>query len=223
MADPGILVLVLILVAIVIGGIVAYLAEKRRREEMTLLAARLGLVYVPDAGRPNDDLRELAAMRPGGHGHRLVHVLRGRWKERDVLVMDLRYKVKQGKSTVTKHRGVALVRVPQAWPWITIEPEHFGHKLVDALGADDIDFESQEFSDAFWVRGDDRRFAHDLVHARAMEYLLARREWRWEVRGGKLALWREERFRPEEIEPALEIVSGFLDLVPSYVAAKGAG
>lgn len=215
-------------VAIVVLGAIGYLVyrhEQKRRAAFAALATGLGLEYQHDLGGPGDDLRRLEAFRPGGHGHRLLDVVKGRYRERDVMSGDLKYLVTQGhgktRSTTTHYRGFTMMRVPPDWPWLTLEAEHIGLKIADALGADDIDFESEEFSSAFWVKSADRKFAHDLIHPRAMEYLLANKGWHWELRAGWLVVWRKARHRPEAIQPELDLLVGFLALTPTYLTSGG--
>ena len=51
--------------------------------------------------------------------------------------------------------------------------EFFGPPFGEFFGHDDIDFESAEFSRNFYVKSSDRKWAFDILHARAMEFLLA--------------------------------------------------
>lgn len=222
----AILGVVALVAALATLGVLVYRHEKKRQAAFADLASRLGLGYAHDGGHPTEEFRRLEGMRAPGHSHHLLDVLQGRYKERDVWCGDLRYVVEHGsgknRSQSTHYRGFAMARVPASWPGLTIENEHIGLKIADALGADDIDFESEEFSSKFWVRSGDRKFAHDLIHPRSMELLLANRGWHWEVRAGWLAIWKQDRHKPEAIQPELDLVCAFLALVPSYVAeARG--
>ena len=55
---------------------------------------------------------------------------------------------------------------------LTIDREGFFTRLADAIGLDDIEFELQEFNDAFNVKAKDRKFANDLIDQRMMRFLL---------------------------------------------------
>ena len=55
---------------------------------------------------------------------------------------------------------------------VSIRAEHWGDKLVQAIGFDDIDFESAEFSRKFFVKSPDKRWAYDVIHQETMDYLL---------------------------------------------------
>lgn len=55
---------------------------------------------------------------------------------------------------------------------LVVRRERRGDRLKAGLGWGDIDFESVEFNDRYWVAGNDKRFAYDVIHPRAMELLL---------------------------------------------------
>lgn len=67
---------------------------------------------------------------------------------------------------------LALITPFEAMPALTVRPEGMMDRLGQALGFDDIDFESEEFSRRFCVKGPDKRFAYDLLHPRMMTWLL---------------------------------------------------
>lgn len=191
--------------------------ERRRREALAAAAARLGLNFEP---MPDQELarrhQRLAAMSRGTrpHAHNLLH---GTYKGREVRCFDYRFTVQQGKNRHTETHGIILTPVPAGFPRLEIAPETVLHKLADVVGMGDIDFESDEFSRRFWVASQDRRFAYDLIHPRMMEFLLEVGPSLWEIRDGVLCHWQRKAHKPAEIEPALERVVRFLDLVPEYL------
>ena len=80
----------------------------------------------------------------------------------------------KGQRQTHTHRMSALVvdaRVPLKG--LQIRAENFFDKMKSAFGFDDIDFESAEFSRKFHVSAEDRKWAYDVLHARAIEFLLA--------------------------------------------------
>ena len=218
MADPPFLLFGFF--ALVVIGVIAwsiYHAHERRKA-LEALAQSLGMTFDKTRHRLEPTLRDFEAMSLGSDRSRL-NELRGRYKERDVRCFDYWCKVQQGKQQSIHTRGIVLVRVPTSWPQLRIVPEHIGHKLADALGADDIDFESQEFSDRFWVRSPDPRFAYDVIHPRMMEYLMEPGLTRWELRGGWLCLWSDSVLSPDETVAALDRATGFVERVPTHVWA----
>jgi hypothetical protein len=86
---------------------------------------------------------------------------------------DFRYVTGHGKNRQTHRTSFALFHLPfLGTPDLLIRKEHLGHKVLGSIGFDDIDFESEEFSRKFWVKGGDERFAYDVVHPGMMEFLL---------------------------------------------------
>lgn len=208
----------LMIAAIALG----FWLQHKRREAFRALATRLGLAYEP---RPRDNLarrhRSLDACS-GGSNPRTLNLLTGTYKGRQMTCFDFLATVQRGKQTSNITRGVMLTPVPPNFPRVSIVPEHFGHKLIDALGMEDIDFESTEFSDAYWVTSKDRRFAYDLVHPRMMEFLLDARKTRWEIRDGLLCHWHEGALKPAQIEAGLDRLVRFLDNVPRHLLSDAA-
>ena len=99
-----------------------------------------------------------------------------------------------------------------------VRPEGLADRLASATGREeDIDFESQEFSNRFHVVCNDRKFAYDLIHPRMMEHLLVHPDWAVEVAGTAVLLYSPRLWGAEEVRAALEFLTGFLDLVPEFV------
>src|SRR5205085_4299284 len=84
------------------------------------------------------------------------------------LAGDYSYKITRsnGKttSTSTYRFSYLIVKVPfPDTPGLLIRPETLMDKVAGALGFDDIDFESEEFSRRFLVKSPDKKFAYDVV------------------------------------------------------------
>ena len=93
-------------------------------------------------------------------------------------------------------------------------------KIAQALGYDDIDFESAEFSRTFCVRSKDRKFAYDVCHAQMIEYLLANRDLSLEIEGPALALAFNRRLSAAEIETNLQRLLEIRLRLPEYLFTK---
>jgi hypothetical protein len=127
------------------------------------------------------------------------------------------YTVQQGKHSHTYLYAVAICPMPWSMVPLTIEREHLGHKLYDALGGEDIDFESDEFSRTFWVRSKDRKSAYDVIHGPMMDFLLANRTagtWQW--RASTLMLVRQGSLGPTDVVPLVDLLAGFHGHLPRH-------
>ena len=90
-------------------------------------------------------------------------------------------------------------------------------KLAQAVGYDDIDFESAEFSRKFCVRSKDKRFAYDVCHPRLMEYLLANHDLTLEIDGQRARAGVQAAVGAGDIEPNLGRLRTVRDLFPAYL------
>ena len=171
----------MIAVAVIIGvaliatlGYLAWLAEKKRREEMVALAQELGLRFDPGIDHDHDDEYAQFEIFRRGHSRVARNTLHGSIQLFDqdcsLDAGDFRYKVTSGsgknRRTTTHRFSYLIVHPPWDTPPLLIRPEGIFDKVAGAFGFDDIDFESVEFSKRFYVKSTDKRFAYDVLHAR---------------------------------------------------------
>lgn len=193
----------------------------KRKEAFEKESARLGLWYDPGGSEKLQDTnRDMQPFSSRGGSPRCRNVVGGVYRGHHVRCLEYIYTVSSGKSSHDVHHAVAMVFVNHRWPDVTIQPEHFGHKVLAAFGAEEIDFESDEFSKRFWVRANNRRFAYDLIHARTMEYLLGSDWKRWHVRGNRVVAWNTGRLRPKMVQHRLDALIDFLNLIPRHIVSN---
>jgi hypothetical protein len=197
------------------------LADRWRRAALRRLAARLSLDFRPE--KDPDMVRRFSFLAPlrEGHDRYAFNVLSGGYHGHQVLVFDHHYQISsataKGSTTHRFYGSIALLRLPGHFPQLTIKPEDWSSKLAQAVGFDDIDFESAEFSRKFCVRSHDKRFAYDICHPRMMEYLLANAELCLQIEADVLALLFETRPSPSALEQNLERLVTLRSLFPAYL------
>jgi hypothetical protein len=156
-----------------------------------------------------------------GDTRRAYNVLRGRRGGRELSAFDYRYGIGSGVSRRTCRFSVAIAHCGCSCPELIVRPEGLLDKLAGAVGAEDIDFESQEFSKRFHVACADRKFAYAVIHAQTMEFLLGGPGWSpgWtlEMDGEDVAIWSPSRWSPEEFRSAIAVLEGFVDRIPRYL------
>ena len=103
------------------------------------------------------------------------------------------------------------------FPELTIGREGFFSKIGQALGFDDIDFESHEFSRKFLVRSKDKKFAYDVCNARMIDYLLSNTDLSIEIESNVLAIYFTGRLAPEFIEKNLKRLVEIRSLILEYL------
>ena len=107
--------------------------------------------------------------------------------------------------------------MPAAFPELKISAEGVFSKIAQALGYDDIDFESHEFSRKYCVRSKDRKFAYDVCNAMMMDYLLNNQDISIEIEAGALAIAFGKRLDAAAIEYNLGRLVEVRELLPGYL------
>ncbi len=209
---------VVALIAVVV--VVGYICNKRRREAMAALAARLGLRYDPSKNR---DLarryRFLDKLRRGSNRY-AYNILSGNYQGHEVTLFDYHYQVNSGKNTHHYNFSFFILVLPKSFPELVIDKEGFFSKVAQALGYDDIDFESHEFSRKFCVRSRDKKFAYDVCNGQMIEYLLSNSDLSIEIEGEVMAISFRSRLSPEYIEPNLNRLITVRSLMPEYLFSR---
>lgn len=220
-----VVVIVGVIALIVVGAVLGHRAAMKRREAMFALASRLGLRF--DPGKSRDLARRfqfLDKLRQGSNRY-AFNVLSGNHQGHDITAFDYHYETHSTDSkgrTQTHHHYFScfILQVPASFPELTIGPEGFFSKIAQALGYDDIDFESHEFSRKFCVRSKNKKFAYDVCNAQMIEYLLANPDLTIEIELDSLAISFNRRLKPEQIEPNLQRLIRVRSLLPEYLFAR---
>ena len=212
----GVLAFVMIVILVVYF---TWASQKRRRMAFIQLASRFHLTYSEQD--PFGLLGYPFALFQRGDGQGVENVVHGMWQELSVVGFDYWYydetTTKSGTSRTYHRFDCALVPMQAASPRLSIERENFLTKIADALSFHDIEFESEDFNDAFNVRSEDKKFANDLLDARMMEWLLASgSDYGYEVMGNRV-LVAGPKIDPSGFPQLLGTARGFVDHVPSVV------
>jgi len=214
--------IVLFIVAAIVIAVVGWWMEKKRREALAALAASLGLSFSHQKDRALAGQLSFLDKTQSGSNRYCYNVMQGNWQGHNILAFDFHYETHSRDSKgrrKTNHHYLSYVtlRLPKAFPELTIAPEGFFSKIAQAVGYDDIDFESAEFSREYVVRSADRKFAYDFCHARTIEFLLAEPVYHLEVEHDRLAVCQKRRFKVEEIRGRLEHLVKIRNLMPDYI------
>ena len=220
------IIFVLVGVLIVAGIIYGVLQAKKRREDLAKLAAEMGLTYAQnDPFNLPSSYSNLGVFQQG-HSKQAYNVLHGQRGNYPVKAFDYVYYTTE---TSTDSKGVTTTRevshylsaiiydTDVVFPTLTVRPEGFFDKVAAAIGFDDIDFESAEFSRKFFVKSSDRKFAFAVIHARMMEYLLKNEGWTLELIGPVVLLQKGGFFGVPDFANGMTFVDGFLAQFPNYL------
>lgn len=217
-------VVVFAIVAFAIVGIAAYVGWKREQERRTTLfqfALSRGWRYdvIDPLGLPD---RWPGSPFGLGEKRQASNVIRGSLDGRELLAFDYRYVTSStdadGDRHETTHRfHVCVMRMPGWLPPLSVTPESVLSRLGQALGADDIELESEDFNRRYRVSAPDAKFACDVLTPRMMELLLRLPPARWRTVGNDLLCWAQGRASTGDIVVRTAGMSEVIGLVPAFV------
>ncbi len=165
-------------------------AARKRSDGLFKLTQQLGLVFKPNENYElANQFNFLNRLAQGGNRY-AYNVISGKYQNYDVLAFDYHYDASTEKSQhkLEHHFSVFILKLPASVPGLTVRPQNFLMKVAEKFGYQDIQFESAEFSKAFNVRCQDKKFAYDACNAKMMEYLLANRDLSIEIENQVIAL-----------------------------------
>lgn len=220
-----ILIFVGVAVVMALFAWIGYIQAKRRREAIARLAHEIGLKFDPsrDYATTRNRYGQIDFLGRGKNRYSYNN-LSGTVKDCHIFCCDYHYETEsrdsKGRKTTHHHYyGVVFVEVPLRMSEVRIRREGWFDKIAGAIGFDDIDFESAEFSRRFHVAARERKFAYDLIHPRAMEYLMSTDKYSWEFEGGTIALFKMGCFDVDEIRQAIDTAVNFVEYIPPHVWA----
>lgn len=213
----------IIVVICIIGAIVWGLyAGKKRRDDMTLLAEELGLSFRHERNyNLADRYGFLDKLRQGSNQY-AYNIISGTYRDHEIAAFDFHYETystdSDGKRKTNHHHfSFFILTLPKYFQELTITKEGIFSKIAQAVGYDDIDFESHEFSRKFVVRSKDKKFAYDFCNARMIEYLLNHPNINIELDQNQLAIGYDRCLKVEDIKSHLGRLIEIRNLMPEYV------
>lgn len=129
--------------------------EKERTFAMQQAAQQMGWSFAPVAQPGMIPYSGSFNLFNQGHSKSIYNMIYGQMNGAKAAVFDYRYTVGHGKNSHTYNQTVIYFETPKLQlPMFTLSPENFMHKLISALGYQDIDFGNRpEFSRCYLLRG----------------------------------------------------------------------
>jgi hypothetical protein len=191
--------------------------ERKRRDEMTSLAGRLGLHFTADRDKQLPERFRFLDRLAEGSDRYALNVISGNYNDHRVLLFDYHYVISDGKNRQPCDISFFMLFLPLPLPELQIAPKGAFAKLAGVFGFQDINFESAEFSRAFRVRARDRKFAYDVCNPGMMQFLLGNRDLSIEIEGRVLALEFDRRLNTTEMVHNLTRLLQVRALMPKYL------
>ena len=215
--DLGVfLVFPIVILVVILVVVVAAVAARQRRNAFMELAKQHGWRYHRRSrGIPKQFVFLDTICQ--GHSRYASNILDGEYQGRQILAFDYHYTTGSGKNQQTHQISLFLLKLERPFPELRIFPESVFSKLGQMIGYQDIDFESVEFSNAFTVQSDNRKFAYDICHTRMMEWLLQHPRTSLEIERDWLCTWSHKLLDADKIVPALDRLLVIRSLFPGYL------
>jgi hypothetical protein len=180
-------------------------AEKKRVEELRTVAAAMGFTFHEPAS--GDTLAQWVASLPlfdRGHSRRALATLVGEIAGTPVVVTDYRYVTGSGKNQQVHTQTVAVfTELGRGLPEFELCPEHIFHKIGQAFGYQDIDFEGhEEFSKHYLLRGKDETAVRAVFGPEILSLLGGDPGWSVQACEGRLAVFRASKRAKPPVLPA---------------------
>lgn len=197
-------------------GVVTLVRQRRRLRTLTAWATLNGWEYRSSAPQ----LTECWHGLPFGVGTspRATEVLSGTWQGRPATSFQYRYTDRSGENRTNHTFHVLALTLPTFLPTLELIPEGLGTRLAKALGGQDLEFESEDFNQAWRVTSRMPRFASDVVHPRLMERLLrpgSRTNLR--IEGTAILTWSAGTPDLDLIAPRLGLLDAVVRSIPRFV------
>lgn len=211
---------ILFIVLMVAFVIAATIQASRRRKMLAQWATARGLCFSPEKDYGFDFRHPIFDCFKQGNSRYAFNVCSGEFNGWEIEAFDYHYTTGSGKNRHTHLFSGAIVKAPFPLKPLSIRPEGFFDKMTEFFGMDDIDFESAEFSRKFFVKSSDRKWAYDVLHTRAMEFLLERQSGKYYIEfvDNEILVRRESTFcSGEDFDHAIDTGTQLLAMIPPYV------
>jgi len=228
MESISILIFVAFAALIIIGAIYSYKQQKARRSTLSQIAARHGWSFDPSNDDSHDSRFSQFSIFTSGHWRYAYNTTRGSLKisDRDWPLQygDYHYQTKQsnGKHSSTQTHLLSYVIVESPYlgaPDLFIRGEGFFDRIASAIGFDDIDFESDEFSRKFIVKSSDKRFAYDVISPQMMEFMLRTTPPTVDFQRGVCCLYHGGTLEADDFAATIQWAVEFFEHWPRHVTA----
>jgi len=180
---------VLLAVAVILA--LTFYYQKKRSQDLARVAQELGLQFQAEeekAALPDRGFDALPLFQQSRSRSNFVH---GRRALGEMFLADVR--VGSGKQSYTQ-TAACFHLAGRRLPAFELSPESWAHKIAQAFGYKDIDFESSpEFSKSYLLRGEDEAAVRELFGADLLNFFTGEKGWTVVGAGDWLCVYRHAR------------------------------
>ena len=193
--------------------------ERERTQALQQAAGRLGLSFTPAVAMTVIPGLYGFALFGVGHGKQIKNFMYGEAQGVKTAVFDYIYVTGGGKSSQTHYQTVVYLEPANlSWPAFSLRPENFMHKMLSALGYQDIDFGQRPgFSSQYILRGQNELAIRQAFNDRALAWFESYPNTSMDAAGNQLFLFRAGyRVTPVEIEGYVGLALQIMNLLRPY-------
>jgi hypothetical protein len=177
--------------------------ERERTQALQQLAGTLGWSFAPDAPMNMIAGLERFTLFSSGRSRQIKNFMYGQAQGVKAAVFDFIYVTGSGKSQQTHYQTVVYLEpVNLMLPMFALRPETLFHRMLSALGYQDIDFgQRPEFSRQYILRGQDELAIRQTFDDRVLAFFEGYPGTCVDAGGNQLFVYRAgQRFPPHAIE-----------------------
>ncbi|MFG0258940.1 MAG: hypothetical protein ACF8LK_01200 [Phycisphaerales bacterium JB041] len=202
-----------VLLVIVTIAKVSKAAASKRAAAMAEACAQFGLTYesfdrIEQKDAAFAPFAHLSHLRTGGKG--LAWIARNPEGSPPLVLLQHRYVVSTGQTTVQITHVLAALPCPPAWPSLSLTPEHLGHRLAGMLGKGDLRLENDEFNKRWFVDADDEDFAALVLSPPMQAWLVGVPKWAtFHIGRGRVVCAAKKALKPEALAELVALCEEF--------------
>ncbi len=220
--STGPVLLFIVIFSLVVAGVIAAAVyqkkrERERTEHLRAVANLLGWQFGQEAPFdwiPNMDKFTLFNQ---GHSRSVKNIMFGHANGTKAALFDYVYVTGSGKHRATHYQSVVYFE-PRSLniPFFSLRPEHFLHKVITALGYQDIDFGNRPtFSGQFLLRGPEEQAIRNTFSNELLAFFETNEGACTDGGGNQLFIFRQgHRTPPQEAQAFIDWASRLQNLFP---------
>ena len=223
-----ILIFVAFAALIIVGAIYSYKQQQARRLALAQLASHQGWSFDPSNDPSHESRFSQFSIFTSGKNRYAYNTIRGSLKiagaDWPIQFGDFHYQTESsnGKQTTTHTHLLSYLILESPFlgaPDLFIRSEGFFDRIASAIGFDDIDFESDEFSRKFIVKSSDKRFAYDVISPQMMEFMLRTTPPTVDFQRAVCCLYHGGILEADDFAATIQWAVEFFEHWPRHVAA----
>lgn len=207
---------------IILIGITVFIVgkyrSKKRTEALSAKAKSLGMQFSNPPRNHTTALLDRFALGDRGRSNRTINEMWNKTSKEELRVLGYKYTTGSGKHSRTHFQTVYVLTSTQLnLPDFELQPENFLHKIGQAFGYQDIDFDTNTgFSKAYLLRGKNEAAIRELFSEELLRYFENNQGLCVEGQGDTILIYRDnKRIAPDEMQPFIQSNKQLISLFKS--------